>query len=289
MEADVNILRDVILPVSLAIIMFGMGLSLVLQDFTSIGKNPKPVVAGIVMQMILLPVVGWLIAAALGLSPVLAVGLIVLALCPGGVTSNMFSFLAKGNVALSTSLRAVVSLITPFSIPLILAPVMEVFMGDAANVELPVVKTITVLLAITVLPVLLGMFVRHKAPGFARKAENPVKIFSLVILAVIVLGLVLQVRDEIGNYFVLAGVACVLLNLTTMLLGYGLSRGLRLPDRDAVTIGVEVGIQNGTTALFVTVTLLKTPEMGIPASVYSLLMFGTGGIYAWYHSRKLTD
>ena len=168
-----SILTKVVLPLSLFFVMLGMGLGLTIQDFKNTAKAPKAVGIGLGMQLLLLPLVAFFVTTVFGLKAGLAVGLIIIALCPGGVTSNMFSLLARGNVALSISLTAIVSLITPFTIPIILSYAMVQFLGEATTVALPIPKTIITLLAITVLPVGIGMLVNKKAPEFAKKCDKP--------------------------------------------------------------------------------------------------------------------
>lgn len=281
-----SILTKVVLPLSLFFVMLGMGLGLTIQDFKNTAKAPKAVGIGLGMQLLLLPLVAFFVTTVFGLKAGLAVGLIIIALCPGGVTSNMFSLLARGNVALSISLTAIVSLITPFTIPIILSYAMVQFLGEATTVALPIPKTIITLLAITVLPVGIGMLVNKKAPEFAKKCDKPVKILSIVILAVIIAGISKQNWDKLPEFFAQVGWACLLLCALTMLMGFWGSKLLGAERKDSITIGIEVGIQNGTTGIFIASTLLKDPVMSIPAAVYSLIMFVVGGVYAWIFSRN---
>ena len=286
---EATILSKVVLPIALFTVMFGMGLSLSVKDFRNVGRSPKSLLLGLSLQLLFLPLVGFGIAKLFNLSPLLAIGTMVIALCPGGVTSNMFSYLARGNVALSVSLTAVVSLITPFTIPVLLAASMSYFGTESSSISLPIQKTIMTLIAITVLPIGLGMVVKIKFGNFAQRSESIVKILSMVFLAIVIIGITKQVWDDLGDFFAKAGFSSLTLCGSTMILGFFISKGLKLPERDAVTNGIEVGIQNGTTGLFITSTLLNNPVMSIPPAVYSLLMFAIGGFYAAYFSRKLKD
>ena len=277
---EATVLTKIVLPIALAVIMLGMGLSLATDDFRRVLRFPKAFAVGVTCQLVLLPAIGFALASALGLSPAIAIGLIILALSPGGTTSNMFAYLARGDVALSISLTAVVSLITPFTIPLIGAIAMNHFMGESAAIALPIGRTVVTLLIITLVPVAIGMVIRHKAAAFASRAEKPVKILSIVFLAAIIAGIMKQNWSQLGSFFAQAGVASLLLNLSTMALGFGIAWLMRLSRKQSVTIGLEVGIQNGTTALLVTGTILANPTMSIAPAIYSLIMFMTGAVVA---------
>ncbi len=284
MKAD--ILTQVVLPLSLFIIMLGMGLSLKLSDFTRVVQIPRAMIIGITCQMILLPLIGLAIIMIFALPPELAVGLIILSLCPGGTTSNMFSYLARADVALSITLTAVISLVTPFTIPLLTGLAMEMLMDNANQFSIPIGKTILQLLVITVVPVALGMFLFKKFPGFATKMEKPVKIFSIVLLFIIIAAIVVKSWSSMAGFFAQTGLATLSLNLISMVAGYGIANAAKLDKRQAATVGIEVGIQNGTMALLVTGTILGNAAMAIPAVTYSLLMFVTGGIFCWLVNRK---
>lgn len=284
---EATFLTKVVLPLALFVIMLGMGLSLVPDDFRRVLRHPKAVAIGASFQMLALPLLGFAFAKIFGLEGALAVGLVTLALCPGGTTSNMFSFLSRGDVALSISLTAVVSLITPFTIPLLLGPAMTHFMGEAAAVKLPIGQTIVQLLAITVVPVGIGMFVRHKAPSASRRAEGAVKVLSIVFLFAVIGGIMRQNWDKLPGFFAQAGLSSLALNVVGMALGYFGAKSLKLGERQSITIGLEVGIQNGTTALLVTSTILQNPIMSIAPAIYSLIMFATGAIFGIFVARRV--
>lgn len=282
---EASILSKVILPLALFTVMLGMGLSLSKKDFLEIGKKPKGVCIGLLGQMLLLPLLALAVIYTFEFPPQISVGLFILSLCPGGVTSNMYSYLAKGNVALSISLTAVVSIITPFTIPLLAGWQMNKFMGNSSEIEMPLMRTVITLLVITVLPVAIGMFIRSKRLSFAVKAEKTVKILSMVFLFLIIGGIAAQNWSDIPRFYEIVGWACLFLNLAGMITGFAFSRFSRLSLKDSKTVGVEVGIQNGTTALFVTSTLLSDPVMAIPAAVYSIMMFVTGGVYSYVFAK----
>lgn len=274
MQAD--LLTTVILPVSLFIIMFGMGLSLHIADFTRVLKQPKAAVIGISAQIIALPIIAFLIATAFKLAPELAVGLMIISFAPGGATSNMFSNLAKGDVALSVSLTAIVSLVTPFTLPLFTLFAMNHFIGSAEVFELPLLKTIIQLLIITVIPVGIGMFMLSKWQKAANKTEPVIRLFSVIFLFLIILAIILKNKAQMLDFFIQTGVATLTLNILVLGLGYLLAKFFKLSQAQSVSIAYEVGIQNGTLALMVAGTLIGNDTMMIPAVTYSILMFITG-------------
>ena len=284
MQAD--LLTKVILPISLFFIMFGMGVSLRPLDFKKIIQSPKVVAIGITAQMIMLPLIALIIAIALKLSSEIAVGLMIIALAPGGATSNMFTYLSKGDVSLSITLTAIVSLIAPFSIPILAGLSMDYFMDSDSSFNLPIVKTIVQLLVITVIPVVLGMFVLSRWEHFARKIEPIVKWFSILFLILIIVLIVLKNNANMMSYFAQAGLATLALNLTALVLGYRLSKLARLSHPQSVTISYEVGIQNGTLALVVAGTFIGNDVMMIPAVTYSLIMFVSGSLFGWWMSKR---
>ncbi|QCU89672.1 bile acid:sodium symporter family protein [Thiomicrorhabdus sediminis] len=284
-----DLLTKVILPAALFLIMFGLGLSLRLQNFKDVFKAPKAMAIGLTGQMILLPIVAFIIALAFQLPPEIAVGLMIIALAPGGATSNMFTYLSKGDVSLSISLTAVVSVITPFTIPLIAALSMDYFMGNATEFSLPVLKTMVQLMVITIIPVALGMFVLSRWESVAKKIETVIKWFSVFFLALIVLLIVAKNRDNMLDFFAQAGLATLVLNISVLMLGYQLAKLSRLNGEQSIAIGFEVGLQNGTLALFVAGTLIGSEVMMIPAVTYSLIMFVTGLLFGYWINKRVNS
>ncbi|WP_286220857.1 bile acid:sodium symporter family protein [Marinobacter apostichopi] len=266
------------LPISLFIIMVGIGLTLTLRDFGQVTRNPRSVVVGTFAQILLMPLVAFAIAPLLGLAPALAVGLVIIAACPGGTTSNLFVLLARGHIALSILLTVSASLITIITLPFFTNYALQMYFGEAANISLPVGKTIAMLVVIVLLPVALGMFIRTKAPAKAQKAEGMVSIFGGFVLLLLIIALLWGSRERLPELLAQAGPAAFLLNLAGIVIGLGLSRLAGLSQRESLAIAVELGIKNGTIALMVTLTLLESSEMSIPAVVYSVLMYGFGCI-----------
>ncbi len=284
MKAD--LLIQVVLPAALFIIMLGMGLSLKLSDFKLVASKPKAVALGLLAQMLMLPAMAYLIVLALDLQGALAMGLLILALCPGGTTSNLYTYLAKGDIALSVTLTSVVSLLAPFIVPFMIVVFMGLVMGEGQQIELPILKTIIQLVIITIIPIALGMTINHYKPGFSAQAENPVKIFSVLFLLLIVIGIVVKNINHMADYFSQAGVAALVLNVSCMVVGYAIAKFAKLNEAQSKAISIEVGFQNGTLAIVIALTLLQNTEMAIAATCYSLIMFVTGAIFAWILNRK---
>jgi len=281
-----SVLSTVILPLALFIIMLGLGLGLTTKDFRLVVAKPKAVLVGVSSQMLLLPIVAFTLVSLFPISVELAMGIIVLSLCPGGTTSNLYTYIARGDVALSVTLTAIVSLIAPFSIPIVFNLAANHLMGEAQAIELPIVKTIIQLCAITIVPICIGMIIRKYKTGFAIKAERPVRIFSVVFLLLIVLSLVAKSWQQLPEFFASVGIIVILLNLLCMLAGFYLAKLFVLEHRQAVSICLEVGLQNGTTAIMITLTILQNSNMAIGPTIYSLIMFFSGGMFArWAHKQ----
>jgi BASS family bile acid:Na+ symporter len=267
--------------------MFGMGLSLKVANFQTVLKTPKAIGIGVFAQMVLLPMLAFFIALLLSLPPEIAVGLMIIALAPGGATSNLLTYLAKGDVSLSISLTAVVSLVTPFTLPLMVALSMNYFMEDSTSFSLPIMSTILQLFMITLVPVALGMVVLAYWEKVAQKIEPILKGFSILFLGLIIVLIVLKNSHQMGAFFAQAGLATLLLNVSALWMGYQLAKKTKLTQPQATSIGFEVGIQNGTLALVVTGTLIGNDLMMIPAVTYSLLMFFSGGLFAIWQIKNV--
>jgi BASS family bile acid:Na+ symporter len=269
-------ISTLILAGGLFIIMLGMGLSLKTEDFKRIALYPKGVFVGLTNQLILLPLIGLAIAVLLNLAPEIAIGIMILAACPGGPTSNLISHLAKGDLALSVTLTALSSLITIVTIPFIVNFSLEYFLGAGKVIELNILQTIAQIFVIVVIPIGIGMLIRKLRPQFALKMAKPVRISSGILLAVIIIGIVIKERANMVSYFQQAGIATLLLNVVTMALGYFSAKAFKLKRESAVSIAIESGIQNGTLAITIAVLLLNNTTFAIAPAVYSLLMFITG-------------
>jgi len=286
---EAKLLTTVILPLSLSLIMLGMGLSLTIEDFKKIITYPKAMFIGLVNQLIFLPFVGLTIAYIFNLTPAFLVGFMLLAACPGGVTSNLITHLSRGNTALSISLTVISSGITIITIPLITQWSLYHFMGDNQTLELPIFQTMMQIFAITVLPVSIGMWIRAIKPELALRLDRFVRIGSGLIFIIILVGINVQSWLTITINFSKLGSASLYLNLVTMGIGYGMAVFFRLDFKQAITIAIESGIQNASLAFVVAFTLLKNNEIGIPAAIYALVMFITGGLLIGYFGLKKMD
>ena len=268
----------IILAAALTIIMLGMGLSLVVDDFKRILLYPKAILIGLTNQLILLPLIGFTIASVFPLKPEIAIGIMILAACPGGPTSNLIAHLAKGDTALSVSLTALSSFITLLTIPLIVNFALVHFSAEAQLERLPYLDTILRIFVIIVIPVIIGMTIRRYKESFALRMGKPVRIASAFVLALVIIGIIIKEKENFVSYFQQAGIAAAVLNITTMVVGYYSSRLFKIIDKRAISISIESGIQNGTLGITIAVALLFNTEYAITPAVYSLIMFFTGGI-----------
>jgi len=273
-----SVLTELFLPFSLAVIMFGMGLSLRVEDFKRILIYPKAVGIGLLNQLVLLPILAFGIVKAFSLPPELAVGLMILAVCPGGATSNLITHLAKGDSALSITLTACSSVITVFTIPFLVNFSIAYFIPGGEAKQLEVVGTVVSVLFITLIPVALGMITLAKAPRLAEKWDQPFRKISIVFFVVIVGAAILKERENLVQYFIEAGPASLALNLSTLAVSFLMAKWTGLPFRQGLTIAIESGIQNGTLGITIAATLLANSVMSIPSAIYSLLMFGTAAL-----------
>lgn len=280
-----SILSTVVLPAALGIIMLGLGLSLTIADFTRVVKFPKAVIVGLVCQMLILPFGAYFIAKSMGLAPELAVGLMLLAASPGGATANLFSHLSNGDVALNITLTAINSVLTLFTLPLIVGFSVEHFIGSEAAIAMPFKKVIEVF-AIVLIPVSLGMTIKKFKPELSLKLEKPVRIASAILLILVIIAAILKDKDKIGDYFAQVGIAALAFNLISMLSGYFIPRLFNINNRQAIAIGMEIGIHNGTLAIFLALTVLNNPAMSVPPAVYSLIMFFTAGAFGYLVRKK---
>ncbi len=281
-----SILTVVFLPVALGIIMLGLGLSLTLEDFKRVVLYPKAVVLGLACQMLVLPAICFGLAKAFALPPELAVGLMLLAASPGGATANLFSHLARADVALNITLTAVNSVLSLFTLPFIVNFALVAFVGEGKTLPLQVDKVLQVF-AIVLIPVSIGMVVHARAPHLAARMNKPVRLMSALLLVMVIAATVLKERANIVEFFRQVGLAALAFNLASMALGYLAPLMLRLPRRQAVAIGMEIGIHNGTLAIAIASSplLLNNSTMAIPPAIYSLIMFFTAAAFGFAVSR----
>lgn len=276
----------IILAVSLAIIMLGMGLSLVTEDFKRIFVAPKSILVGLGNQLILLPLIAFGLASVFPLAPEVAVGLMILAACPGGATSNLISHLAHADTALSVTLTAFSSFITILTIPFIVNFSLEQFLEESNMIQLDIVQTFLQILMIIIIPVSIGMMIRKYKERFALKMAKPVRIASALILILVIVGIIIKEKDTLVASFKQAGMVIICLNLLVMLLGYYSAKAFKITNKRALSIAIESGIQNGTLGITVAVVLLGSSEFAVVSAVYGVMMFFTGAIAIYIGSRQ---
>lgn len=282
-----NILTQLFLPLALAVIMFGMGLSLRFGDFKRILIYPKAVTIGLINQIVFLPIVAFGLIKVFGLQTELAVGLMILAACPGGATSNLITHLAKGDSALSITLTAFSSLITVLTIPFVVNFAILYFIPNGEEQQLNVLGTVISVIFITIIPVAIGMMVLKKAPRLAQKWDAPFRKISAIFFVIILIAAVLKERENLVAYFAEAGPVALALNLVTLILGFFCGKVFGLGNKQSTTIAIEAGIQNGTLGITIAATLLVNSTMAIPSAIYGLLMFGTAGFVIFLGNRTL--
>ncbi|MGY1836412.1 bile acid:sodium symporter family protein [Blastococcus sp. SYSU DS0510] len=281
-------LTAVALPLALAVVMFGLGLSLTTDDFARIARQPKAVVIALALQLLALPVLCFGLVLLFDLPPLLAVGMLLLAASPGGTTANLFSHLYRGDVALNISLTALNSVIAVVTLPVVTNLAIAWFdPADAGSLGLQFGKTLQVF-AIVLVPVALGMLVRRSAPGFADRSDKPVRILSAVVLALVIVGTMLAERENIGGYLRDVGLPALVFCLCSLAIGFTVPRLLGVRRRQAIASSFEIGIHNSTLAIAVAISVLDSVELAVPAAVYGVLMFPVAAAFGWLITRNRT-
>ncbi len=280
-----GLITQLFLPLSLAFIMFAMGLTLVPDNFRRVLLEPKAFAIGAVSQMVVLPLIAFLLVVVWPIDPVLAVGVLILAACPGGVTSNLLTHLVRGDTALSISLTAVISLASVITIPVIVNFGLRWFLGES-GVELPLARSIIGIFLITTVPVVLGMLVRAKWTTATIRFEPFARRLATTLFVVIVLGAILAQREHLVEFATTVGPMMLVLNLIMMAVGWYMAAWFKLGAYQGKAISLECGLQNGTMAIFVAATLLENEVMMMPGAIYGLLMFVTAGVWVGWMSRR---
>jgi bile acid:Na+ symporter, BASS family len=278
--------QTIIIPFGLFMIMMGLGLTLSIDDILRVIIMPKAVLIGLAGQLLLLPVIAFLIAFLLNPAPVIAIGLILLAACPGGITSNAYVFASRGDIALSVTLTSIASLFTVVTMPLLAWMALTTFTDSGEIVNVPIANMMRSLAQLTILPIILGMLTRKFKPDFAQKMVEPVRKMAIGILIMVIVANTWFSIDTLKMYFVQAGIAALVLNLTCMSVGFGLSRLAKLNIDQTISITYEVGIQNLSLALVLANTLLMVPDYAAVTLVYGFIMKFTALSFMAY-ARKL--
>jgi bile acid:Na+ symporter, BASS family len=278
-------LTTVLLPLALAIVMLGLGLSLTTGDFLRVGRQPKAVLIALALQLLVLPAICFGLVVLFDLPPLLAVGMLLLAASPGGTTANLFSHLFRGDVALNISLTAVNSLIAVVTLPVVTNLAIDWFdPADAGTLGLQFGKTAQVF-AVVLVPVAIGMLIRQQRPAFAERMDKPVRILSAVVLALVVVGTMLAERENIGGYLRDTGLPVLLFCLASLTLGFVVPRVLGVDERQAIASAFEIGVHNATLAIAVAISVLGSVELAVPAAVYGVLMFPIAAVFGWAITR----
>ncbi|MDP7541218.1 MAG: bile acid:sodium symporter family protein [Candidatus Pelagibacter bacterium] len=281
-----NIVTDIFLPIALAFIMFALGLGLTGADFLRVAKQPRDFFVGAISQIILLPVIAFILVKTWPISPELAIGVMIIAAAPGGVTSNILTSFAKGDVALSVSFTAIISLISVVTVPIIVINSAEYFGADVQNISV-IAKAILMFMLVTV-PLIIGMLLKRFVPNFVLKFEPIAKKISIALFVLVLLGAIAKQREHIIDYFAQAGLVTFVLNLVMMIVAYFIAHLLAAGPAQKKCITIECGLQNGTLAIFVANEFLGGGIYVIPAATYSLIMFATSLIFIFL-VRKINN
>ena len=277
-----NIVTDLFLPLALAFIMFSLGLGLTGVDFSRVIKQPKDFFVGAVSQIILLPIVAFILVKIWPISPELAIGVMIIAAAPGGVTSNILTSFAKGDVALSISLTAIISLLSVITVPFILIGSLNLLGSESIVRDISLVSMAMSMFLIVTVPVIIGMIFRKFAENIAIKFESITKKISVVLFIIVLLGAILAEKDNIVSYFVDAGFITLVLNILMMIIAFYIAQLLGTGTAQKKCIAIECGLQNGTLAIFVGTTLFGGGAFIIPAATYSLIMFATSLVFVFF-------
>jgi BASS family bile acid:Na+ symporter len=278
-------LTTVLLPLALAIVMLGLGLSLTVADFARIGRQPKAVVIALALQLLVLPALCFGLVLVFDLPPLLAVGMLLLAASPGGTTANLFSHLFRGDVALNISLTAVNSPVAVVTLPVVTNLAIGFFdPADSATLGLQFGKTAQVF-AVVLVPVAIGMLIRQRQPAFAERMDKPVRILSAVVLGLVIIGTMVAERENVAGYVRDVGLPVLLFCLAGLALGFVVPRALGVVERQAIASAFEIGVHNATLAIAVAISVLGSVEMAVPAAVYGVLMFPVAAIFGWAITR----
>ncbi len=276
-----NIVTDVVLPLALAFIMFVLGLGLTGADFLRVIKQPRDFFVGAFSQIILLPIIAFILVMIWPIAPELAIGVMIIAAAPGGVTSNLLTSFAKGDVALSISLTAIISLLCVITIPFIVLTSVGLLGDSNIPQDISLLSMSRDMFLIVTVPVILGMLLRRFASGIALKFEPIAKKISIVLFVLVLLGAIAAERENVISYFAQAGLITLVLNVVMMVIAYFVAQSLASETKQKKCITIECGLQNGTLAIFVATSIFGGGMYVIPAATYSLIMFATSLIFVY--------
>jgi bile acid:Na+ symporter, BASS family len=263
---------SILLPAALGFIMFAVGVTLVPADFTRLLREPRAVIAGLVGQLLLLPLLAWGLAIAWALPPHMAVGLVILGACPGGASSALITHLARGTAALSVTLTAITSVVALASMPIVLQVALRVFLGDQSEIEFSITRLVRGVFLITTVPVAAGMLLRAWRPSLADGMQGTLGRVATTLFVLVVIATFVNQREALLANLPSVGPAAASLNAAIMLTGVALGFAFRLDRRDAIAIASECGLQNAALGIFIATSILSAPALAVPSVVYALLM-----------------
>ncbi|HIF9152686.1 TPA: bile acid:sodium symporter family protein [Photobacterium damselae] len=281
-----HIVTQVLLPITLAIVMLGMGLGLKRADFSRVITQPKSSIIGLCLQIFMLPTLALVLIQLLPLSSTAAAGLFLVSLCPGGATSNLFSLIAKGDVALSITLTAVISLLSPFLLPLVFITYLDIHGSQLEQFQLPIDLAIKQLIAVTVLPISLGMIITKWLPKQSQLIQPMVKKLSTIAMLLIILALLITNQKIFDRFISIEGIAVLLLSSCSLFLANFIAGKIKVSQQAQRTIAIEVGVQNAGTAMMVALSIMHQPQLAVVPLMYGLLMNIPACLFVAWVSRK---
>ncbi|MDB9786856.1 bile acid:sodium symporter family protein [Bacteriovoracaceae bacterium] len=284
----IDVLKDICLPILVISIMFSMGLTLKKQDFLFVLKNTRVVSIGLFFQLAIVPFIAFIIVKTLSTDPIMSIGLLLVALCPSSSMSNMFTYIAKANVALSVSLTVISCFVVPFTLPIVLSWALGHILSESQQIELPVLKTMMTLLLINITPIFIGMAIKSNREKLADKLEPYMKKFSITFFAVIITAYIILDLENLSSLFGRAWIICTAMCIVTLGIGHFASRLFTKDFRDSVTITIEMAFQNGTLAYFIAGNILKNNDMMIPIIVHGLIILVLGSVYTYVMGKKIS-
>ncbi|HIF9480024.1 TPA: bile acid:sodium symporter family protein [Photobacterium damselae] len=279
-------MTQALLPITLAIVMLGMGLGLKRADFSRVITQPKSSIIGLCLQIFMLPALALVLIQLLPLSSTAAAGLFLVSLCPGGATSNLFSLIAKGDVALSITLTAVISLLSPFLLPLVFITYLDIHGSQLEQFQLPIDLAIKQLIAVTVLPISLGMIITKWLPKQSQLIQPMVKKLSTIAMLLIILALLITNQKIFDRFISIEGIAVLLLSSCSLFLAYFIAGKIKVSQQAQRTIAIEVGVQNAGTAMMVALSIMHQPQLAVVPLMYGLLMNIPACLFVAWVSRK---
>lgn len=282
-----SVLSNVVLPLAIITIMVALGMTLTVADFKRVFTQRKQVLIGLLCQLVLLPILGFLVAGAFALPAVYAISIVLLAAAPGGATSNLIVHAADGDRALSVTLTAISNMLAWFTIPFLLGIAYSTYGSGALDIDFPVADTMIQVAALTVIPVIIGMAIRKWKPDFAEKSKRFSRIFATIFLFLVILALIIQNWDVIVNDGPRFAPAFIVLNIAALAVGYVVAKLAKINEVQTVTIAIETGIQNSTVAITVALTILNNNEMAVIPGLYAIWMYVTGFALAFWMARRI--